>query len=318
MQKNSIDDGQGLRVDLLDYGARITAIKFHDQNLALGYDKQTDYLSDSYYMGATVGPIANRVNQGGLVINERSLQLPINHGEHCLHSGNVGFDKETWRVVSLNKNSILYELAYPMSRVGLQGDVHVTARYHVENNTLSVEYTCQTNTPTYINLTNHVYLNIDGNTHINNHQFTLFAQDYAEVDRQNIPIGTVVPVENSIFNYQPQNPTCQTHPAFADGVDHHFNTTGSNSKHSTQTYKMLSVRSSKSNVELTISSNSIGFQFYTGNFLSDPFLPSAGFCVEPQLAPDAINQTTFESPLLMPDQERVQTILYQFKSTSPT
>jgi aldose 1-epimerase len=78
---------------------------------------------------------------------------------------------------------------------------------------------------------------------------------------------------------------------------------------------MINVVSPSSGIGLTVSSNSPGFQFYTGKFLSAPFAPSGGFCVETQLAPDAINQTNFYSPLLQPNQQREQITRYQFALT---
>jgi aldose 1-epimerase len=79
---------------------------------------------------------------------------------------------------------------------------------------------------------------------------------------------------------------------------------------------MAVANSTLSDIELEVSSNSIGFQFYTGKFLSQPFLPSAGFCVEAQLAPDAINQDNFPAPLLEQGKERNQSMLLQFRQTS--
>jgi aldose 1-epimerase len=75
---------------------------------------------------------------------------------------------------------------------------------------------------------------------------------------------------------------------------------------------MLNVVSPNSGIGLTVSGNSPGFQFCTGSFLNAPFAPSGGFCVETQLAPDAINQANFYSPLLQLNQQHEQITQYQF------
>lgn len=309
MQKSTISDGQGLTVDLLDFGARIAAINFNGTDMALSYDNDADYLTDPYYLGATIGPICNRINQGRFTIGEQLFQMPINHGEHCLHSGDAGFDKETWSLVKAKKKSVHYELVYPLSRVGLEGRLIISAVYTVKNGGLHIDYTCKTDTTTFVNLTNHVYLNIDSTSSIIDHKFELFADNYVEVDQCSIPTGDLIALEGPMQYEIMNSPRVE----FAGVCDHHFNTSNGASDHPEQLQKMLIARSSNNNIELEVSSNSVGFQFYTGKFLSQPFLPSAGFCVEAQLAPDAINQDGFPAPLLEQGQERVQSMLLQFR-----
>jgi aldose 1-epimerase len=311
MQKSTISDGQGLTVDLLDFGARIDAINFNGHSMALGYENDADFLTDPYYLGATIGPICNRINNGRFIIDEQLFQMPCNLGDHSLHSGDVGFDKETWSLVTASKNSVHYQLIYPLSRVGLEGRLLVDAIYTVENGGLSIDYHCKTDTTTYVNLTNHVYLNIDGSDSIANHQFEIFAENYAEVDQHSIPTGELIPLDVPM-KYGIMN---SSRAEFSGLCDHHFNTLGGSSEHQDELQTMVVARSELNNIELEISSNSVGFQFYTGKFLSQPFLPSAGFCVEAQLAPDAINQEHFPAPLLEKGDERIQSMLLQFRQT---
>lgn len=312
MQRSTISDGRGLTVELLDFGARVAAINFNDVPMALGYANDADYLTDSYYLGATIGPICNRINQGRLSIEDTLLQMPCNHNGHCLHGGDVGFDKESWSLVKATKNSVHYELVYQLGRVGLNGRLLVNAVYTAENGGLRIDYTCKTDTTSYVNLTNHVYLNIDGTDSIIDHDFEIFADNYAEVDQQNIPTGNLIDVKSPI-KYQIMN---SEYPEFAGVCDHHFNVTNASTEYPNSLEKMLIARSSNNNIELEVSSNSVGFQFYTGKFLSQPFMPSAGFCVEAQLAPDAINQDNFPSPLLSKGDVRTQSTLLQFSQNN--
>lgn len=308
MQRSTISDGQGLTVDLLDFGARIAAINFNGTAMALAYEDDTNYLTDPYYLGATIGPICNRINNGRFILGEQLFQMQCNHGDHSLHSGDVGFDKETWSLVKATKNSVRYELIYPLTKAGLEGRLTVNAFYIVENGTLRIDYQCKTDTTTYINLTNHVYLNIDGTDTIADHEFEIFAKNYAEVDQQNIPTGNLIKLETPMEYGIMDSPLAE----FAGHCDHHFNCLNGSDSHPDNLQKILTAHSSNSNIKLDVSSNSIGFQFYTGKYLSQPFLPSAGFCVEPQLAPNAINQDGFAAPLLKQGDERIQSILFEF------
>ena len=300
----SISDGEQLTVSLLDYGARIAAIEFDGKAVALGYKQIEEYLTDAYYMGTTIGPITNRIAKARLRVNNDDLELPANEGSNCLHSGgNQGFDKQTWEVNSQSDQAVEFELQYDLSKVGMRGSLKTLARYSVAQGALTVEYISVANLACYINLTNHVYLNLSGDCNdsiIQDHQFELFATSFVNVDSENIPTGSLTklaePLKYSLGDQPP-------YPEFAGLCDHHFNVQGP---------LMIRAESKHSGIKLEVNSNSPGFQFYTGKFLASPFCASTGFCVETQLAPDAINQPNFYSPLLHPGETRRQRSVYSF------
>ena len=308
MQRSTISDGQGLSVDVLDYGARIASIKFNDMELCLSYSNNNDYLNDAFYMGASIGPICNRIRDGKLTINKQPLQMPCNSNGHSLHSGNLGFDKRYWTMTHASKESIHYELVYSLNSIGLVGQITVSAIFTVKNGTLRIDYDCKTDTVTYLNLTNHVYLNIDGNDNIAHHEFELFVDSYLEVDHHNIPTGKQVNLE-SPFTYHIGK---SEESELTNFCDHHFNVSKDTDEHRDGLKKLLIVRSNKSDIELCVSSNATGFQFYTGQYLSEPFAANAGFCVEAQLPPNAINQGNFHAPLLMPRENFKHSTLLEF------
>jgi len=182
MRVISISDGNRLTVDLLDFGARIAGIRFNDVPVALGYENLCDYQNDAYYIGASIGPISNRLANAQLSINGQRFSLPANEGANCLHSGGRGFD------------------------------------YTVHRGALTIEYLSHTDTDTYINLTNHVYFNLSGRRQtIADHRFDLFAKSWLNVDKTNIPTGEIIKA-NSPIKYQLK----QSSERDVDIVDHHF------------------------------------------------------------------------------------------------
>ncbi|MFT6406602.1 MAG: aldose 1-epimerase [Arenicella sp.] len=308
LQKSSISDGMGLSVDLLNYGARICSINFHGSQLALGLDKIEDYLDDGGYLGASIGPITNRIANGQLNVNGELLQMPLNLGEHTLHSGGQGFDKQVWRLEAHSPNQICYSLDYDMTQVGLKGCLTTKAIYRVTDGCLSVKYRSICDTICFINITNHVYLNLSYEGDISDHRFQLNADSLLVVDSDNIPTGELK-ILSKPFEHQLDR--C-SNTEFDRLCDHHFNV-GEAEMETVQ--EMLSAISHDTGISLTVSSNSPGFQFYTGQFLAAPFSPLDGFCVETQLAPDAINHPALFSPLLLPNQQREQITHYQFCRT---
>jgi len=307
MKLHQISDDEGLRVNLLDYGARITQINAYGLDLVCSYKDLNQFADDPFYLGATIGPITNRIKGGKLAVNGKHFQMPTNEGNNTLHSGGAGFDKEFWQVTAHSESSITFELNYDLSKAGMRGALKSVARYSVDQGILRIEYESACDQDTYINLTNHVYLNLSGTSEaIVDHEFTLFADSMVVVDEENIPTGELKSLQ------APWNYSLTEKPLLAelDGLcDHHFNVGEPRRSDITQ---MLKAVSKTSGLQLHVRSNSPGFQLYTGNFLSDPFIASSGFCVETQLAPNAINQPDFYSPILKADEFRQQITELEF------
>jgi len=316
MLNASISDGLGCTVSLLDYGARICNINFHGNELTLSYESADDYLDDPFYLGASIGPISNRISGGRININDIAMQMPCNEGDNTLHSGGMGFDKQTWQVESHSHNQICYRLDFDMTTIGLAGLLTTWATYHVSKGCLTIKYRSVCDTDCYINPTNHVYLNLSNATNatkesskdISDHHFEIRADSYMEVDQDNIPTGKIVPIAEP-FSYSIEH---SPYPEFDGACDHHFNIDDHDI-----IKPMLTAASSSSGVTLSVSGNSPGYQFYSGAFLGTPFAPSSGFCVETQLAPNAINQAGFYSPILQAGEQREQITLFQFQLEKP-
>lgn len=305
LKVHEISDGQQLRVSLLNYGARISGLNFAGHELALAYANISDYLHDPYYLGATIGPITNRVANAQLTIDQTAYNLPANEGKHCLHSGGCGFDKALWTLIETTDSSAHYKLEFDLSKIGMRGKLTTRALYCVDDGALTIDYISECDTQTYINLTNHMYLNLSGHASgdvkaIDDHEFRVCAESFVNVDKESIPVGDTTPLDAPLVY---RLGSSSDFPEFDDLVDHHFNS---------DSHKKMSAKSLTTGIGLSVLSNSPGFQFYTGKFLAAPFKPSSGFCVETQLAPDAINQANFYSPILKPGESRRQTTSYDF------
>ncbi len=316
MQTISINSNE-LRVSLIPLGARIVDIEFSGHGLSLRYNRLDDYNNDVFYLGASVGPIANRIADASITIEGQHFSLPKNEGHNCLHSGGVGFDTKLWSLVEHTQSQAVFELSYDLADIGMVGILNTQAIYRIEGNQLNIEYRTRCDHTTYVNTTNHVYLNLSGhhsesdNKAINDHEFECYGDSYVIVDEQNIPTGQVTNFEAPLHcNINDSSPTAGANKEFEGHADHHFNV--QNSDHAEQTTRMAKITSKISNIALEVFGNSPGYQLYTGAFLTEPFATSGGFCIETQCAPDAINQPGLFSPLLIKDQLRIQKTAFIF------
>jgi len=310
MKMTQISDGKNLHIELLDLGARIVGIKIGDTqtNLVCGYADIEDYANDAFYMGATIGPITNRIKNATLSVNNEPFQLPANEGATCLHSGGMGFDKEIWSLKSASDSHVEYKLVYDLNKVGMRGILTTLARYTAQDNALYIEYQSRCDTTTYINLTNHVYLNLSANqTAVHDHDFVFYTDKFVIKDEENASTNETQKV-NSPFEYS----LCDT-SVFNGCVDQHFIV-----KDNAADTTLLSVahaQSQSTGIAVEVLSNSPGFHFYTGHGLADPFVPFQGFCIETQTIPNAINLSEFEAPLLNANESRTQTTVLKFSTS---
>ncbi|MEO0367823.1 MAG: hypothetical protein AAF197_03450 [Pseudomonadota bacterium] len=303
-----------LRVKLLDHGARIVSILLtteqQEVEVVQGYPDLAAYLQDESAMGASVGPIANRIANAQLSIEGERFFLPANEHPHCLHSGGVGFDRLDWRVTGASNSMVEFSLNFDARSMGLAHAFKAKATYRVTDSQLKVDYQINTDKLAYLNPTNHVYLNLGAQKSvIDDHEFEFYAQQLLLTDQSNIPTGAAVSLEEPTpyVLHQSTGPLAN----FAAGIDHHLVV----SDEQNQTLKKLaSVVCSQNDLKLDVFSTAPGFQFYTADHLSAPFVPQSAFCIEPQSIPNAINVDSQQVVLTDPYTPFRRQIIWQFST----
>ena len=99
----SLRNSHGMEARILDYGGIVTSLRVPDwwgqhQDVVLGYDSLSGYLTDNAYLGAIIGRYGNRIAGGRITLDGTEYALATNHGPNHLHGGIRGFDKVMWTV----------------------------------------------------------------------------------------------------------------------------------------------------------------------------------------------------------------------------
>lgn len=315
-----------LEVEISEFGASIISIKTPDRHgkivdVVLGYDDIEKYKRQTKYIGATVGRCCNRIKNGLIEIDGTEYQLNCNDGKNHLHGGNIGFDKKIWNSkeiengVELNYISEDGEENYP-------GQLDVKVTYTLKENSLVINYKATTNKTTICNLTNHTYFNLNGYGNILQHQVQILADYFTENNQESIPTGKIIPVENTPMDFRnPQyiekdinNEYYQI--KYAKGFDNNWVLNNYNG----EIRKIATAYSELSGIELEVSTDLPGLQFYSGNFLDGaengknniPIKNHSGLCLECQYFPDASHHKNFPQPVLRVGEVYNKTIEYKF------
>lgn len=311
-------------VSLINWGATLTSVKFigHNQPLeeiTVNLPNIQDYEKDSPYLGSTVGRVANRIANGLFELNGQSYPLYKNDNNlNHLHGGKRALDKVIWdMVIQENRDNVEVIFSYSSKdgEEGYPGNADIKTFYRITNNNeISIRYEVKVDAPCPFAMTNHAYWNLSGNlqSDILNHQLQLASNAYLPINEQTVPTGEIVNVDNSAMDFK-ESTTLADGIDQTGGFDHYFVVKPNN------TYQQPIARlfDPVSKRKMTIYTTQPGFQMYTGNYLDVlnkyGIKKYDGICIETHGFPDAVNQPTFPTIVLNPDEVYEHTTRHCFE-----
>ncbi len=313
--------GGGLTANVMTWGAVIQDLRLegHQPPLVLGFETFDHYPVYSAYFGATPGRVANRIGAGRFTLDGRDYQLECNErGVTHLHGGSDGMASSNWTIIDHAPDSVTLRITDPDGRAGYPGNCTVTATYAVRaGGVLSVVYETTTDQPTPANICQHSYFNLDGRQDALGHDIMIAADDILELDDKQVPTGRLVPVAGTPFDLREMGPMERSDGERQVLFDHNFCL----SRERVQKRSVALVRSIYSGVSMEVRTTEPGLQFYAGFKLQDlpvegldgrRYGPFAGFCLETQGWPDAINHPNFPNMVLRPGEVLRQETEYVF------
>src|SRR2546423_2058893 len=329
----TLKNAHGVTVRVMDYGGIILSLLVPDrsgrfEDVVLGYDSLAGYLRSSPYFGALIGRYGNRIAHGRFTLDGKTYTLAQNNGPNHLHGGVRGFDKVVWAVTPFeHPDSVGLVLRYtsPDGEEGYPGTLRTTVTYTLTSrDELIFDYFATTDRATPVNLTQHSYFNLAGDSKgdILGHVVTLNADHFTPVDSTLIPTGELKSVAGTPFDFRKPTPIGaridqdDVQLRYGPGYDHNFvlNKGGNELTLAAHVYEPTTGR------VMEISTTEPGLQFYSGNFLDGTlrgkngvvYRHRYGFAMETQHFPDSPNKPAFPSTILRPgDQYRSRTV-YRF------
>ena len=336
VQLHTLTNARGMEVSVSEFGATLTSIRVPDvhgslDEVTLGLHSLADYVASNPFLGSTVGRYANRLANGQLTIDGRTLALAQNNNGNHLHGGLRGFDKRVWKseaIRTADASAVRFTIVSPDGEEGYPGVLSVTVTYTLpdESNELTIDFAATTDAPTACNLTNHVFFNLAGQGSILDHRLTLRSDRLIPVTAALIPTGEFMDVTNTPFDFRRAHAIGERIGAPHDqlrrgrGYDHCYDL-GTDKAMKSAAF----VTEESSGRTLEVLTDAPGLQLYTGNFLTGtvqgrwakPFAFRQGFCLEPGLFPDSPNQPAFHrlgypSGILRPGEQYAQKLVFRF------
>ena len=319
---------KGDTVTITNYGGAVTSFVVPDKNgnyssVIIGFDSLAPYLQKPPYFGALIGRYANRIGDATFTLYKSTYKLDANDGKNTLHGGLKGFDKVIWNVSVPSDTVPSLVLTYDSKNgeEGYPGNLNVKVQYTLtDDDGLKIEYNAETDKATPVNLTNHSYFNLSGNTENSILGETLWidADKYTPVDSTLIPTGEIKSVKGTPFDFTTPKKIGRDIDSVKGGYDHNFVL---NRTDSTSLQKAAEVSDSISGRTLEVYTTQPGIQFYTGNFLDgtfknhggNPITKHSALCLETQHFPDSPNKSNFPNTILQPGEKYHEVTVYKVK-----
>jgi aldose 1-epimerase len=378
----TLRNANGMKVQILTYGGILQDIWVPSRNgqeadVILGFKTLQDYVNFASppvtanggpYFGELIGRYGNRIAKGAFTLNQPGVgpvtyTVPVNNGVNSLHGGLVGFGNHIWADQPIQTSSAVgVQLTLvspngdqaaaagtpgcPNGCTGYPATIKVVVTYTLNNaNQLEIHYKTtdlSSNLNTVINLTNHSYFNLAGESSFPGSAYgqliTINANKYTPTDTTQIPLGYEASVFGTPFNFTtptPMGARIEDYSAnfnspgynqlqIAQGFDHNWVLNPQTAATTGPLGLNLAARAYDpgSGRLLSVWTDQPGVQFYTSNFLNGTLIGISGhtyrqgaaYTFETQHFPNSPNQPNFPSTEVKAGQTVQSTTIFAFNS----
>ena len=280
-----------LKVEFLNLGAIIKKIELKDKNgdiknIVLGYEDVEKYRENPTYFGAIIGRTAGRIKNGDLNLTDVIYKLDINNNGNTLHGGKISISHRFWNVETI-ENGLCFSIKSHNLDNGYPANVEIKVSYILNNNELLIKYFATADRLTYLNLTNHSYFNLSGNTNNTIYEDILkIDSDYLiGIDKNSIPCK-IINLDNNIFDFKNSKKLKEFFKADDEqkslannGIDHPYIFNNKIGK--------LEIENLETGIKMSVETDNPAVVIYTANYLQDiGFKKHSAICFETQEVPN--------------------------------
>lgn len=273
-----------LEVEILEQGVTIVSFKHKKDNINITtrYQDIASYKDNPLYLGALIGPLAGRTAP-----DRYGYVLDINDPPNQLHGGTKGLHSQIFNVLKVSSSQAIFTLT--------KDDVDYEIKTSLEDNTLLIDMKATPQSPTRINLTNHMYFNLLGENSLENHFVTLKADKVSLHNASMQNDGNLITVKDTAFDLNQK-----TNISTLLKRDHdQFHMT----RHIDHSYKAQSVTLETDHKSLTVEGTSPYMHLYFGNFFDEAHRDEHGrliknhasVAIESQYVPNDIDMPEYDA-----------------------
>lgn len=315
-----------LEIGVTTLGATLVSLKLlktkDQRDVVCGFDSAEGYLNHDKYFGTCAGRVAGRIDKGQFTINDKHYQLACNNNGNALHGGLKGFDRVHYEYEVEDTNEPSVKLTYYAhdGEEGYPANLVLNITYKLVGNILRATYEGESDADTLLNITNHSYFNLDGHDSVSilDHYLAVKADELMMIDEDSCPRGARLKLKDTPFDFSSSKLIRECiegeHQQLvnANGIDHFFVFN--------DTSNQIKLENNARNVSLIISSNQVGANIYSANYLDGGDIGKGGvsypfrnsICLETQHYPNDVNINENPRTILRKGEKYLSTTDFKF------
>lgn len=323
----TLSNKNGFSAEILNLGGTLTRLVFDGTDVALGRATADGCMSDGSYLGALIGRNSNRIENCQFELNGKTYVLDANDfgRNNNLHGGINGFARKIWdaQAIDSDEPQLVLSLFSPDGDQGFPGNAQVKVTYTITNeNSLVIHYEGTCDADTVMNMTSHIYFNMNGHDSgdILGHKLWMNSDFYTPNNNLCVADGTIASVKDTPFDftmakevgkdihdpcYQIQN---------SRGYDHNFVLNGRGFR------KFAELTGDKTGITMQCFTDLPAVQLYTSNSLNAnipckdgaKYSQYGALCLETQVFPNALKYSHFPTSILKKGEKYDTVTEYKF------
>ncbi|MDO4949424.1 MAG: aldose epimerase family protein [Bacteroidales bacterium] len=322
-----------LTMQTTNFGGRVVSLFVPNNDtildIVVGHNtirEYTNYIHERY-LGACVGPVANRIVGASFSVDGQIYKLSANHGgTGTLHGGFKGLDSQVWDVKAQTDSTITYHFLHADGMEGFPGNCDIDMTYSLTNDgSWRIDYLATTDQTRPVNISNHPYFNLAGGEGLSlDYIIQINGDSITGLDGANILEPASI-VGTEMDYRQPhavrdavESPNEQMRRG-NHGFDHNYVV---NLKPEQDTTFVASVLNPDNGLCVEVFSDQPGLQVYSGQYWKGTEIGKNGktidrnssFTYETQHYPDSPNHPSFPDTFLRPGEEYHHTCIYRFST----
>ncbi|WP_111428717.1 aldose epimerase family protein [Rhodobacteraceae bacterium DSL-40] len=273
--------------------------------MVLGFPDIGSYVQHSRGHGAIVGRVANRTANAEFKLEGKTYHLTRNHGPKQQHHIHGCLADRLWEMEGDSTGEAVH-LRYlsPDGEDGFPGSVDFRVTYRLEGPKLVCEMSGLPDRPTPINLAHHNYFNLGGTGTVRDHVLWIDAEDYTPLDAENIPLGTIAPVEGTHLDFCDARSIEESDPE-RKGIDNNYILRPGRDQSDPAAWASCP----RTGLRLRVWTDQPGLQIFNAATMTigapglggETYGPFAGLCFEAQHYPDSLHNPDWPSIIRSPE-----------------
>lgn len=319
-----------MEMSVINYGARIQSLRYHGQDMVLGFDTLANYATIKQNFGAVVGRYIGRILGGRLVLDGKEYALQTGGNGDCSHGGTPSFSQQYWSFTNLADSAVTLRYISPDGENGFPGELTLDVTYTLTGNALRVDYAATTTKPTVLNPSNHSFFNLTGDlgSDVLSEVLWINGDSIAQYDNNKRVTGQLLSVKD-----EAATPLDFTVPT---AIGERINATNEQllvTKGYDHCYRLNSngdlnipcaiLRDRNAKVKMTVYTTEPAMQIYTANSHNGsikgkdgiPYIRRNAICFETMHFPDSPNKPQWPSTRLNPGETFRSTTIFEFTNT---